>query len=430
MPTATVDPETGVFWACWYDTTFDPHAHRAWFTCSASHTGRTWSPPERASSVPTAPGDLLADAIRNGFYPAIAAAHGTAHPLWIDGRRPELAEELYTALRPRRRPRAVRGPGRRRGRVEATNFAHIACRSPMKGLPMNARTHRSSRPCQTRLAHPFPRCAASSRSRGSCARRRTCPSSSTRPPGRSPSRSDTARSRSASTGPPGTTSPSRPSTAATPHERCSSGRSGPSPTGRCSSTTASSATAPTSSPPARSTGTRSGRAMSPTAPSGQHPTPGTRRTGCSCRCATRTGICSASSRWTSPRTAGARPRASSTCSSRSATMPLSPSQAAQEAAEANRHRRALEALLSVSSGLSGTHSAGTILERVCVGHPQRPGLRERLYRPRRPGHGRARAACRRRLAARRQEHRRTALRDRPRAAPRPGLRGRRLLSAP
>ena len=50
--------------------------------------------------MPTPPDALLADAIHDGFYPTIAAAHGTAHPLWIDGRRPELAEELYTAALP------------------------------------------------------------------------------------------------------------------------------------------------------------------------------------------------------------------------------------------------------------------------------------------------------------------------------------------
>ena len=42
-------------------------------------------------------------------------------------------------------------------------------------------------------------------------------------------------------------------------------------------------------------------------------------------------------------------------------------QAAYETAESARHRRALEALLSVSSGLSGTDSADTILARVCAG---------------------------------------------------------------
>ena len=34
LPAAALDPTTGVLWACWYDTTFDENAHRAWFTCS------------------------------------------------------------------------------------------------------------------------------------------------------------------------------------------------------------------------------------------------------------------------------------------------------------------------------------------------------------------------------------------------------------
>ncbi|HKI91955.1 MAG TPA: GAF domain-containing protein, partial [Gaiellaceae bacterium] len=41
-------------------------------------------------------------------------------------------------------------------------------------------------------------------------------------------------------------------------------------------------------------------------------------------------------------------------------------QAAQETAEASRHRRALEALLSISSELSGAPAADAILERVCT----------------------------------------------------------------
>ncbi len=121
-------------------------------------------------------------------------------------------------------------------------------------------------PCHRRLSHRFPRSAASSRSRGCCVPRRSCRSSSTRSRGRSPSRSGTAPSRSASTGPPGTTSPSRPSTAATPRARRCSGACGPSPTGRCSSTTASCAAAPTSSPPARSTGTSLGTSYVPDGP--------------------------------------------------------------------------------------------------------------------------------------------------------------------
>jgi hypothetical protein len=32
FPAAAVDPSTGALWACWYDTTFDPNAHRVWYT--------------------------------------------------------------------------------------------------------------------------------------------------------------------------------------------------------------------------------------------------------------------------------------------------------------------------------------------------------------------------------------------------------------
>jgi hypothetical protein len=97
LPVAAVDASTGVLWACWYDTTFDPHAHRTWFTCSASRNGRVWTAPERAASEPTDTDSLLVHARHNGFYPALAAAGGEAHPLWIDGRRYSLEDELFTA---------------------------------------------------------------------------------------------------------------------------------------------------------------------------------------------------------------------------------------------------------------------------------------------------------------------------------------------
>ena len=97
LPVAAADPSTGRLWACWYDTTYDPHAHRAWFTCSVSRDGRTWASPERAASVPTAPGDLFAVASQNGLYPALAAAAGTAHPLWPDGRAIPLSIDVFTA---------------------------------------------------------------------------------------------------------------------------------------------------------------------------------------------------------------------------------------------------------------------------------------------------------------------------------------------
>ena len=53
FPAAAVDAQTGVFAACWYDTTFDPHQHRSWFTCSTSPNGQDWDLPRRAAAEPT-----------------------------------------------------------------------------------------------------------------------------------------------------------------------------------------------------------------------------------------------------------------------------------------------------------------------------------------------------------------------------------------
>jgi hypothetical protein len=98
LPAAALDAQTGVLWACWYDTTFDPNAHRAWFTCSASHDGRTWTPPERAAAAPTDVNDLFTDlAGANGFYPSVAAGSGRAHPVWIGVNPTSFQQELVTA---------------------------------------------------------------------------------------------------------------------------------------------------------------------------------------------------------------------------------------------------------------------------------------------------------------------------------------------
>jgi hypothetical protein len=98
FPVATADPSTGALWACWYDTTFDPHAHRAWFTCSASRNGRVWTPPERAAGIPTQAADLFTDlGSSTGFSPAVVAAHGVAHPFWIDVNPVDFAQDISTA---------------------------------------------------------------------------------------------------------------------------------------------------------------------------------------------------------------------------------------------------------------------------------------------------------------------------------------------
>lgn len=97
FPVAAVDPTTGALWACWYDTTFDPNAHRAWFTCSASRDGRTWTAPERAAAVPSAPDDLLGVSSEDGLVPGLVAAGGVAHAFWVDERVVNLESEVFTS---------------------------------------------------------------------------------------------------------------------------------------------------------------------------------------------------------------------------------------------------------------------------------------------------------------------------------------------
>ena len=102
FPAAAIDRRTGVLWACWYDTTFDPHAHRAWFTCSASRDGRTWTSPVRAAAVPTPPNVLYGIQARGGLRTAVAAARGVAHAFWADGRLVDDTTDLFTAGVPQR----------------------------------------------------------------------------------------------------------------------------------------------------------------------------------------------------------------------------------------------------------------------------------------------------------------------------------------
>jgi hypothetical protein len=100
LPVAAADATTGMLWACWYDTRYGDSGH-AWFTCSWSTTGRTWSAPVRAASAASDPSALYGDAARSGLYAGLAASGGVAHPVWIDSRRPRLLEEVFTAaLRP------------------------------------------------------------------------------------------------------------------------------------------------------------------------------------------------------------------------------------------------------------------------------------------------------------------------------------------
>jgi hypothetical protein len=98
FPAAAVDASTGVIWACWYDTTFDPNAHRAWFTCAASRDGRTWTPPERAAADSAHVNDLYTDLQGStGFAPSVVADRGVAHAFWIGVNRLDFTQNIFTA---------------------------------------------------------------------------------------------------------------------------------------------------------------------------------------------------------------------------------------------------------------------------------------------------------------------------------------------
>jgi hypothetical protein len=100
MPVSSLDASTGVLWACWYDTTFDSHAHRVWFTCAASRDGRRWTSPVRAASEPTATDVLFGTLGSSGLYPALTARGGTAHAFWADGRVIANSSDIFTAAIP------------------------------------------------------------------------------------------------------------------------------------------------------------------------------------------------------------------------------------------------------------------------------------------------------------------------------------------
>ena len=98
FPAAAVDASTGVIWTCWYDTTFDPNAHRAWFTCAASRDGKTWTLPERAAADPAHVSDLYTDLQGStGFSPSVVADRGIAHAFWIGVNRLDFTQNVFTA---------------------------------------------------------------------------------------------------------------------------------------------------------------------------------------------------------------------------------------------------------------------------------------------------------------------------------------------
>jgi hypothetical protein len=93
-PASAFDVKTGKLWACFYDTTGDPARQHAWFVCSSSKTGRSWTTPVRAASPSENPDTLWEDARIYGYgdnggyggYVAVTAQGGTVHPLWVDTR--------------------------------------------------------------------------------------------------------------------------------------------------------------------------------------------------------------------------------------------------------------------------------------------------------------------------------------------------------
>jgi hypothetical protein len=102
-PASTVNSETGRLWACYYDTTGDSDRTQAWYVCTSSSNGRTWTEPVRASGQSVDPNILWGDAIVFGFgdnvgyggYTGVAASGDAIHPLWIDSHDKGNQEEVF-----------------------------------------------------------------------------------------------------------------------------------------------------------------------------------------------------------------------------------------------------------------------------------------------------------------------------------------------
>ena len=105
-PAATVDASTQRLWACYYDTSGDSSRKKAWYVCTSSRNGRTWTTPVRASAESADVTALWEDAriwgfgdeIGYGGYTAVAASNGVVHPFWIDTSDPNgRKQEIFTA---------------------------------------------------------------------------------------------------------------------------------------------------------------------------------------------------------------------------------------------------------------------------------------------------------------------------------------------
>lgn len=93
-PASAYDGTSGRLWVCFYDTSGDPNREQAWYSCTHSDDGRTWTEPVRAARESANTQVLWEDArvysfgdvIGFGGYTAVTATGGKAHALWIDTR--------------------------------------------------------------------------------------------------------------------------------------------------------------------------------------------------------------------------------------------------------------------------------------------------------------------------------------------------------
>jgi hypothetical protein len=91
-PAAALDTTTGRLWACYYDTSGDSSRAHAWYSCTSSRDGRTWTKPVRAARD-SASTDVLwedarvyqyGDTIGFGGATSVTASDGAVHPFWVD----------------------------------------------------------------------------------------------------------------------------------------------------------------------------------------------------------------------------------------------------------------------------------------------------------------------------------------------------------
>jgi hypothetical protein len=98
LPVTAADPNSGVIWACWYDTSGDVTRRSVLFTCSNTRDGRHWANALPVASVRSDESRPPANDFQYGDYEGLAVgADGVAHPVWTDSRDlATFSEEIYT----------------------------------------------------------------------------------------------------------------------------------------------------------------------------------------------------------------------------------------------------------------------------------------------------------------------------------------------